>query len=406
MKKIVKAAFVFLILISSCTKVTDEPYTVKFFGDAFEDIGYSVSIASDGYVIAGQLTDIDRSGTFITSNKNLGIIKTGWDGNAIWKLSLGKKWNDRGSKLLKNDDGSYICVGTYSDSVTVLQTDIFIVKVSATGEVVWQKNYGGTGNQTGTDLVKTTDGYLVLGTTDVANMNADSTGNKAGNTDIILMKISDTGALISTSPQYGYIGDDEGVAIKLTNDGNYMVFGTTDRSEPGQNQDKDNLILLKVNSSGIALQTKIFGTAADEYAADFEVTPDGYLLAYTVGQDGDAQEIWLKKLKTDLYATPFYTTMVSVSGATDNSAKAYSISKYGTDSYIISGIAGKTTAARMMVCEIDGNGAPVSDHQFIKGSTGVQYAYDVTSGDDGYIIAVGKNSYDVNSMITFLKFKF
>jgi hypothetical protein len=406
MKNIVKTAFVFLILISSCTKVTDEPYTVKFFGDAFEDIGYSVSIASDGYVIAGQSTDIDRNSTFLTSNKNLGIIKTGWDGNEIWKLSVGKKWNDKGTKLLKNDDGSYICVGTYTDSVTVLQTDVFIVKVSATGEVVWQKNYGGTGNQTGTDLVKTSDGYLILGTTDIANMTADSTGNKAGNTDIILMKISDTGSLISTSPQYGYIGDDEGVAIKLTNDGNYMVFGTTDRSEPGQSQDKDNLILLKVNSSGIALQSKIFGTSADEYAADFEVTTDGYLLAYTIGKDGDAQEIWVKKLKTDLYAAPFFTTSVAISGAADNSAKAYSITKYRTDSFIISGIAGKTTAAKMMVCEIDANGAPVSGHQLIKGSTGVQYAYDVTSGDDGYIIAVGKNSYDVNSMITFLKFKF
>jgi len=406
MKTIIKTAFVFLVLISSCKKVADEQYTVKFYGDAYEDIGYSVSIASDGYVIAGQFTDIDRTGTSLSSNKNMGIIKTGWDGNAIWKVSAGKKWNDKGSKLLKNDDGSYICVGTYTDSITVLQTDVFIVKVSATGDIVWQKNYGGAGNQTGTDIVKTSDGYLILGTTDVANMTADSTGNKAGNTDIFLMKISDSGDLISTSPQYGYIGNDAGVAIKLTIDGNYLVFGTTDRSEPGQNQDKNNLILLKVNSSGIALQTKIIGTTADEYAADFEVTPDGYLLAYTIGQDGDAQEIWVKKLKSDLYAAPFFTKAVSITGAPDNSAKVYSITKYKTDSFILSGIAGKISAAKMLVCEIDADGAPVSGHQMIKGSTGVQFAYDVTAGDDGYIIAVGKNSYDVNSMITFLKFKF
>ena len=52
----------------------------------------------------------------------------------------------------------------------------------------------------------------------------------------------------------------------------------------------------------------------------------------------------------------------------------------------------------------DGNIIP--GHILIKGSAGVQIAYDVAAGDDGNIIAVGKNSYDANSMITLLKFMF
>ena len=409
MKTILKIAFLFLIIVGSCKKTDDQPYTLKYYGDAYEDIGYSVTIVSDGYVIAGQLTDITRSGNSISSStKNMGVVKTGWNGNIVWKVSAGGKRNDWGSKLYQNTDGSLVCVGTYTDSTTVVQTDAFVVKISSDGEIVWQKQFGGAGNQTGKDIVKTSDGYLVLCTTDLANMTADSTGNQAGNTDIILMKISDNGDYIETSPPYGFNGDDEGAAIKAANDGNYIVFGTTDRSEPGQGQGNGNLILLKVNSSGKAIQSRIIGSEEDEYAADIEVVSDGYLLAYTIGKDGDNQEIWVKKLKNDIYATPLFTNQILITNgsSTDNPAKVYAISKYMTDSFILSGNWGKSSAAKMLICEIDASGNLVAGHQMIKGATGIQVAYDVASGDDGYIIAVGKNSYDVNSMMTFLKFKF
>jgi hypothetical protein len=60
----------------------------------------------------------------------------------------------------------------------------------------------------------------------------------------------------------------------------------------------------------------------------------------------------------------------------------------------------------MMVFEMDKDGNPVQGHQVVKGSTGTQVAWDVASGDDGYIIAVGNNRYDINSMMTLLKFRF
>jgi hypothetical protein len=412
MNTIVRIAIITIVLFVSCEKSTEEPYTLKFYGDAYEDTGYSVAIANDGYIIAGLVTDIIRNGNFIdSSNKSMGIIKTGWDGNVVWKVSAGGKFDDLGSKILQNPDGSLLCIGTFTDTTTIIpiQTDVFAVKVSSSGNIEWQKHYGGAGNQTGIDAVKTSAGYLILCSTDVATMSgSDSTGNIAGRTDILLMTISDNGALVETSPPYGYSGDDIGVAIKSTNDGNFIVFGTTDRSEPGLGQDGNNLILLKVNSSGKAFQTKIIGGLKEEYAADIEVLSDGYLLAYTIGKDGENQEIWVSKLKNDIYAAPYFTNQVSIvnPNSTDNSAKVFAIAKYETDSFVLSGNSGKSNAAKMLVFEIDATGNLVQGHQVIKGSTGIQVAYDVTSGDDEYVIAVGKNSYDVNSMITLLKFKF
>jgi hypothetical protein len=60
----------------------------------------------------------------------------------------------------------------------------------------------------------------------------------------------------------------------------------------------------------------------------------------------------------------------------------------------------------MLFLEVDEEGTIVGDHQLIKGSTGNQTAYDIAEDDDGYLVAVGKNSFDANSMISFLKFRF
>jgi hypothetical protein len=411
MKLILRMIIISLVLFVSCEKINDEQYTLKFYGDAYEDIGYSVSILNDGYVFAGQVTDLTRQAGIgiVSSNKNMGIIKTGWDGSVTWKLSAGGKWNDWGSKIYQNGDGSLICVGTSTDSTAAegSTTDIFVVKVSASGALEWQKSYGGTGNQTGIDIVNTMNGYyMILGSTDVERQPLTaSTGNISGNSDILLLKIKENGDSVE-SVAYGYPGNDVGKVITWNRDGTFLIYGTTDRSDPGQGN--NNLLLLKINSEGSVTQSKIIGTTADEYAGDMEVLSDGYLMIYNVLLNDGTQEVHGVKLSNNIYSAPVFDKIISVTNPLtgDKSAWVYSISKYRSDSFILAGQSGKGASGKMMIFEIDASANPVAGHQMFKGSTGLQVAYDVTAGDDGYIIAVGKNSYDVNSMITLLKFKF
>jgi hypothetical protein len=419
MKIVSVISILMLILITSCKKNEEKPYTLKFYGDAYEDIGYSATIVSDGYIIAGQLTEIIRTnGNYITSsNKNMGIIKTGWNGNVIWKVSAGGKSNALGSKIYQVGDGSLICVGTFTDTTTAtpVQTDVFIVKVSATGAVEWQKHYGGAGNQTGKDIVQSPDGYIILGSTDVASGTvSDSIGNTAGNKDIFLLKVSAAGDSIG-SFAYGYHGNDIGMAIKPDIGGNYIILGTTDRSWPGQA--KNNLFLVRINDGLSVTDQVIIGGTDDEYAADMEVLPDGYLIAYTVVKDAADQQIYVQKLKNNIHNASYPPKPITITdpNTTGTSAGVYAISRYKTDSFLLAGYmgavlfpgyTGASLSSKMLIFELDANGDPVPGHQMIQGSTGVQVAYDVMSGDDEYIIAVGKDSYDVNSMMTFLKFMF
>ena len=71
--------------------------------------------------------------------------------------------------------------------------------------------------------------------------------NIEGKKDIFIIKINSLGVL-QWSVSYGFGGDDEGVKIKEDKNGNYIILGTTDTSDPGQ--EKNNLILIKINSLG------------------------------------------------------------------------------------------------------------------------------------------------------------
>lgn len=409
MKKTALISFILLMLLQSCEKNSERPYNFRLYGDAYEDIGYSVLTVNDGYVIAGQLTVIKRKdGNYIeSSNKNMGIIKVNWNGDVVWKVITGGKYDDSGSKIYQLTDGSLICAGTFTDTTgaTPGTKDIFVVRLSSTGTVEWEKTFGGTGNQTGIDIIKSQEGFMVLGTTDIAREPlSDSTGNKAGFSDLYFLRISDDGDSIDSKP-WGFPENEVPGAIKADPAGGYIVLGTTDMINIKQGQLKSNMLLLKLNTDGnVSGGAKIIGGAADEYAADIEVLNDGYLIAGTVGKPGETQQIYVSKLKQNIFADPFYTKTILVSGQT--SCAVHSVSPYGTDSFVLAGYTG-ISSPKMLVFEIDKDANEVAGHRIVHGSSGLEeVGYDVISGDDGYIIAVGRNTYDANSMVTFLKFRF
>jgi hypothetical protein len=413
MKKTALILLILLIHLQACEKNAERPYNLRFYGDAYQDIGYSVLTTNDGYVIAGQLTVIKRKdgNTIESSNKNIGIIKVNWNGDVIWTVTAGGKYDDSGSKIYQLTDGSLICTGTYTDTTgtTPGTKDIYVLKLSPAGTVIWEKTYGGAGNQTGTDIIKTPEGFMVLGTTDVAREPlSDSTGNKAGFSDIYFLRISENGDFID-SKAWGYPENDIPRVIKSTGDGNFCVFGTTDMINVKEGQLKSNMLFLKSNSVANVTESKIIGGPDNEFAADMEVLDDGYLIVGTIGKETENQQIYISKLKKNIFAEPFYKKSVSVADPNNpalTSCGVNSVSRYGTDSFVLAGYTGFITSAKMMVFEIDATGNEVEGHKMINGSTGTEVAYDVITGDDGYIIAVGRNTYDLNSMITFLKFKF
>ena len=80
--------------------------------------------------------------------------------------------------------------------------------------------------------------------------------------------------------------------------------------------------------------------------------------------------------------------------------------RYKSNSFLLAGQFGTGLSARMLIFSIDASGTPVENRKKITGGTGIQSANDVVSDRADNIIVSGSNSYENNSMICFLKFRF
>lgn len=396
-----------ILLISSCEKNPDEKNpTIKFYGDALEDIGYSISQTDNGYFIGGQFTEVSR----IEENriaadqsvKKLAVIKTDIHGNKIWKHSFGSK-TAVGKKVITLEDGSVISTGYILDAAS--EKDIYVVKISADGLKTTEKIYNKSGNQTGIDIIKTSEGFMILGSTDVARgVPSDSSGNASGKIDVYQLRIDNNLELLDAQAN-GYWGNDQAVAIKKDKNGGYIIIGTTDNSWPGQGL--NNIFILRTNIYGVSTGIRILGTTDDEYASDLEVLEDGYLIAGVVGTEGTDQWVNLIKIPEDIDSQIVFSNKFKVNSSSPaTSFTVRAMSRYSTDSFVLAGQAGTGNSAKMLIFVADAKGNQVTGKEMITSATGIQVAYDVITDAEDNIIAVGKNSFENNSMITLFKIRF
>lgn len=179
------------------------------------DIEYSTKQTMDGgYIICGENYNNVGQGT----PSNICIVKTDASGGVLWSNTIGGTSNDKGTDIIQISSGEYIVTGT-TNSFGVGQADIFLMKLSSTGNILWAKTYGGSGVDEGGKVLKSNDGgYILSGYTE----SYDSSG--AG--DILLIKTDSIGNIL-WSKTYGSKGTIEtagesGVSLVKTSDGGYL----------------------------------------------------------------------------------------------------------------------------------------------------------------------------------------
>jgi hypothetical protein len=406
MKGKIFIAFI-IILFTSCEKgVTEDDTILKFFSEAYEDTGNSIAIGEDGYYICGQLTD---SLTGNNPMKKVGVLKASFDGNLIGEMKTFGETEGSASKIIVLGDGTIVCTGYVLDGAS--QKDIIVLHLNPDLSEIADSVYQSPGNQYGVDILETEEGFLVLAVTDVKREPSDEfTGNASGKKDILLKRLDKNLKTVRPLiPAQGFIGNDEGVAVKPDINGGFIVVGTTDRSDrPLSEQSGTNLILLRLNSDGSVTQPLIVGKTGNEAASDFEVLNDGYLIAGTKASTGTDLQGYIWKIPLNIYGEPEFEHVIdidpSLSAKTTYSVKA--MCRYKSSSFMLAGQYGKGLSARQLIFSVDASGSPVESRKKITGGTGTQVANDVITDESGNILTIGSNSYENNSMICFLKFRF
>jgi hypothetical protein len=179
-------------------------------------------------------------GFIVTGSASNGMILAKYTSTAT--LSWNTRWSSNGTNdaigksVKQTSDGGYIVAGE-SDVLANGTQDAMIIKYDSSGGVVWDKVWGGTGNEYANDLVITSDGgYALAGYT-------MSYGNGSG--DVLFLKYSSNGTL-SWQKTWGTENYEEGQSIVNTSDGGYAIGGTT----AGSFSVNDDVLILKYDSSG------------------------------------------------------------------------------------------------------------------------------------------------------------
>lgn len=248
----------------------------KTFGYSGSDKGSSLIQTNEGgYLITGVL-DVTASGGSGNSKSAQSMhaggdywaIKLNSNGNEEWRKYFGGNFSDTPNGVIQTEDNGYIIAGS-SDSVdtdisgNIGSYDFWIIKISPSGILVWEKSFGGDQIDEARAIVSSGDGnYIIAGDT---RSNDNDISNNIGAADLWLIKITPTGNLL-WEKTYGGTNFDVARDIKNTQDGGFIISGSS-RSNDGDlnvNQGQNDAWALKTNSKGnIQWQNSIGGTNID-----------------------------------------------------------------------------------------------------------------------------------------------
>lgn len=285
----------------------------KGYGGSGSDLLAAMILANDnGYVLAGYTTSSDGDVTNYHGNglsPDCWVVKTDDTGKLVWQKTLGGTATDVAMDMISTKNGYLVAASTHSNDGDVtgkhMDEDIWIVKLDNTGNIVWQKCYGGSKWEWPYSIINTSDGgYMVAGMTVSQDGDVNSSHGKE---DAWLIKLDDTGAIV-WQKTYGGSKTDYAYSVKEAKDGGYIFVGRTDSDDGDVTNHKDtsDAWIVKVDNSGAIVWQKDLGGSQRDNARDISLTEDGYIVAAsTMSSDGDVQgnnhgleDYWIIKLDT------------------------------------------------------------------------------------------------------------
>lgn len=303
----------------------------KALGGSGSDEAYAIQQTTDaGYIVLGRSTSNDGDVTGHHGNEDFWAVKLDNNGTIQWQKSLGGFMPDWAYDIKQTTDGGYILAGhTASTDGDVTgnhgSVDEWVAKVDSTGNLVWQKCFGGTISETATSIIQTTDGgYMVAGYT--VSSDGDVTFNH-GISDFWIIKMDTIGNML-WQKCFGGSSGEAAYAIKQTTDGGYIVAGYTESTNgdviTGFNG-LENYWILKIDSIGTVQWQKSMGGTNQDIATSIEQTTDGgYIVAgRSSSMNGDITnphgnaEFWIVKLSPD--------SLLTVGNQFQNNEKLFSI---------------------------------------------------------------------------------
>lgn len=337
----------------------------KVYGGSSDDRAKSIIQTLDGgFVISGYAISNDFDVSNNNGQKDFWIIKLDSNGNLLWEKNYGFSGDDEGFSIIQTQDGGFFATGYLDVTASGGQGnddasknkntnhgvgDFWAIKLDNNGDFQWRRYFGGTSNDRAYNAIQTSNGdFILVGAAESENDGFDITDPK-GSYDFWIVRITNTGNLI-WQKSFGGSEIEECYKIITTNDGNFFIVGKTLSSDQDilLNHGSNDIFVIKMNPLGNAIWKKTYGGNQFDTANSIIQLNDGnYMIVGNTRSD-------------DIY---------TIKGQND-----------------------------ALLIKIDINGNILNEFTF--GGTKIDSLNDVIETDDNRIIAVGSSSSNDLDIIT------
>lgn len=284
---------VLLLIVNDEISGQIEPQIIfdKTLGSINDDILLSSVQTSDGgFLLAGGTAIYQTpSGDDLHGLSNGILIKIDKDGNQLWEKIFGGEGNDDLHEIIEAVDGGYILAGSSkSEAGTGNKTsplhstgDYWIIKIDDQGNKIWERSYGEGSVNVLQKIILTQDGnYMLAG----SSRDNDQINTDKFNDDFWLVKIDRLGNKI-WGRTYGGNAIDFLESITATSDGGYIMGGRSQSDVSGDKTEgnfgpyrHDDYWIVKINMEGTVEWDKTFGGETGDVPTAIVEVEHGYLI--------------------------------------------------------------------------------------------------------------------------------
>lgn len=298
MKKILIPVFILTFAIRVFGQITA---TFSYCeGNINADILSCVTETRDGgFILCGKSFDG-------TGNTQVRIAKFNYFKSLQWQqqVVIGSYFQNV-NQIINTSNGDYLLIGTTNFAFSGFHgnDDVLIIKLSADGQIIWSKCFGGGASDNGVCIEEMSNGKYIVGAISVSTT-GDLPGNY-GNSDFWVFTIDDDGNILDNHI-YGGSGIDFISDIEIMNNGHIVILGSSQsyNQDVSGNHGSSDYWLLVIDENFNIVWQRCYGGSQQEIASQLVISGNNYYMGgYTQSDDGDVSafygeyDFWI--VKTD-----------------------------------------------------------------------------------------------------------